>query len=168
MPPGDVRYAKNGDVHIAYTVVGDGPIDLVYTPGIWSNVDVMWDEPRWARYLDRLASFSRLIVFDMRGIGQSDRGPEPPFLELQMDDIRAVMDVAGSERAAVYGGARGAAAAMLFAASYPERTRALVVYAPTPKTVRSEDHPFGKTPDQQREFFERFVAEMGTGEHLDL
>lgn len=104
----EVRYARNGDVHIAYTVVGDGPIDLVYTAGIWSNLDVMWEEPRWGRYLDRLASFSRLIVFDMRGVGLSDRGPEPPLLELQMDDVRAVMDAAGSETAAVFGGLAGA------------------------------------------------------------
>src|SRR5437660_9370729 len=127
MPSGDVHYAKNGDVHIAYTVVGNGPIDLVYTAGIWSNLDVMWDEPRWARYLDRLASFTRLIVFDMRGVGLSDRGPEPPLLELQMDDVRAVMDAAGSPSAAICGGARGGAMALLFAATNPGRTRALVV-----------------------------------------
>src|SRR5919109_4632400 len=106
----DVRFARNGDVHIAYQVVGDGPIDLVHTTGIFSNLDVMWEEPRWARYLGRLASFSRLILFDMRGVGLSDRGPEPPLVELQMDDVRAVMDAAGSESAAVFGGARGSAA----------------------------------------------------------
>jgi pimeloyl-ACP methyl ester carboxylesterase/class 3 adenylate cyclase len=163
-----VRYALNGDVHIAYTVMGDGPVDLVYTPGIWSNLDVMWEEPRWARYLDRLASFSRLIVFDMRGIGLSDRGPEPPVLELQMDDVRAVMDAAGSESAAVFGGVRGGAMTILFAATYPERTRALILYGALAKTVRSPDHPYGKTSEEQREFFDRFVAEMGTGENLDL
>src|SRR5438094_276018 len=123
----EIRYARNGDVHIAYTVVGDGPFDLVYAPGIWSNLELMWEEPRWARYLDRLASFSRLIVFDMRGIGLSDRGPEPPILELQTDDVRAVMDAAGSESAALAAVARGAAMTMLFAASYPERVRALVL-----------------------------------------
>src|SRR5215472_5213212 len=108
-----VRYTQKRDVHIAFQVVGDGPIDLVYTPGIWSNLDVMWDEPRWAPYLRRLASFSRLIVFDMRGVGLSDRGPEPPLVEVETDDIGAVMDAAGSETAAVFGGARGAAAALL-------------------------------------------------------
>src|SRR5215472_3209646 len=105
-----VRYTQKRDVHIAFQVVGDGPIDLVYTPGIWSNLDVMWDEPRWAPYLRRLASFSRLIVFDMRGVGLSDRGPEPPLVEVETDDIGAVMDAAGSETAAVFGGARGAGA----------------------------------------------------------
>src|SRR5439155_19796905 len=141
----EVRYAKNGDVHVAYTVVGDGPIDLVYTTGIFSNLDVMWEEPRWARYLDRLASFTRLIVFDMRGIGLSDRGPEPPFLELQMDDVRAVMEAAGSETAAVMGVARGGSMTMLFAATYPERVRALVLYAPSVKTVRADDWPRRRT-----------------------
>jgi pimeloyl-ACP methyl ester carboxylesterase len=99
--PGEDRtiaYARNGDVQIAYTVLGDGPIDLVYTNGIWSNLDTLWEEPRWVRYAERLASFSRLIMFDMRGIGLSDPGPEPPLIELQMDDVRAVMDAAGSKR----------------------------------------------------------------------
>ncbi len=104
----------------------------------------------------------------MRGIGLSDRGSQPPILELQAEDLRAVMDAAGSEQAAVFGGARGSAAAMLFAASYPERTRALVLYAPVAKTVRSPDWPYAKSEEEQRAFFERFVAEMGTGENLDL
>jgi class 3 adenylate cyclase/pimeloyl-ACP methyl ester carboxylesterase len=163
-----VRYALNEDVHIAYQVVGDGPIDLVYTAGIWSNLDVMWDEPRWARYLSRLASFSRLILFDMRGVGLSDRGPEPPVVELQMDDVRAVMDAAGSEAAAVFGGARGAAPALLFAASYPERTRALVLYAPNVRTVWAPDFSWGMPEERWREFYARFVEEMGTGENLGL
>ena len=112
-----INYAVHEGVHIAYQVVGDGPIDLVYTPGIWSNLEIMWEWPAWARYLNRLASFSRLILFDMRGVGLSDRGPEPPVLELQMDDVRAVMDAAGSETAAIFGGARGAAMTLLFAAT---------------------------------------------------
>jgi pimeloyl-ACP methyl ester carboxylesterase len=163
-----VRYARNGDVQIAYQEVGGGPIDIVYTAGIWSNLDVMWDEPRWARYLGRLASFSRLILFDMRGVGLSDRGPEPPVVELQMDDVAAVMDAAGSEAAAVFGGARGAAPASLFAASHPERTRALILYAPNVRTLEAPDFPWGMTEHRRREFYERFVAEMGSGENLDL
>ncbi len=164
----EVRYAINDGVHIAYTVVGDGPIDLVYTSGIWSNLDVMWEEPRWAHFLDRLASFSRLIIFDMRGVGLSDRGNEPPFLESQMDDLAAVMTAAGSEKAVIFGGARGGAMAMLFAATHPERTKALVLYAAVAKTVRSGDFPFGKSAQEQQSFFDRFVTEMGTGKNLDL
>jgi class 3 adenylate cyclase len=165
---GPIRYAANGDVHIAYQVVGDGPLDLVYTPGIWSNLEIVWEWPAASFYLERLASFSRLILFDMRGVGLSDRGSEPPILELQTDDVTAVMDAAGSQQAAVFGGARGATMAMLFAASHPERTRALVLYAPTAKSVRSPDWPFAKTEEEMRAFYERFVAEMGTGENLDL
>ncbi len=90
-----IKYAANGDVHIAYQVVGEGPLDLVYAPGIWSNLEIVWEWPAWAHYLERLASFSRLILFDMRGVGPSDRGGQPPILEVQADDIRAVMDAAG-------------------------------------------------------------------------
>jgi class 3 adenylate cyclase len=163
-----VRFARNGDVHIAYQVVGDGPIDLVHTTGIFSNLDVMWEDPRWARYLGRIASFSRLILFDMRGVGLSDRGTEPPVVELQMDDVRAVMDAAGSESAAVFGAARGAAPSLLFAATDPERVRALVLYAPTVRTLQAPDFPWGMTEEGRRVFYERFVTEMGTGQNLDL
>ncbi len=164
----EVRFAVNGDVHIAYQVLGDGPIDLVYTPGIWSNLEVMWEWPAWAAYLRRLASFSRLILFDMRGIGLSDRGSVPPILELQAGDLRAVMDAAGSAGAAIFGGARGAAMTMLFSATHPERARALVLYAPVAKTVRSPDWPFGRTEQDQQAFIDRFVREMGTARNLDL
>jgi pimeloyl-ACP methyl ester carboxylesterase len=164
----DIAYAKNGDVHIAYTILGDGPIDLVYTNGIFSNLDVMWEDPHWARYADRLASFSRLIVFDMRGIGLSDRGPEPPYLELQMDDLRAVMDAAGSETAAVMGIARGGSMTMLFAATYPERVRALILYAASVKTIRADDWPLGRSQEEADEFFATFTDRMGSGENLRL
>lgn len=162
-------YAKAPDgTSIAYQVVGEGPVDLVYASGIWSNVDLMWDQPSWASFLDRLASFSRLIVFDMRGVGLSDRGPEPPVLELQRDDVGAVMDAAGSEDAIVFGGARAATMSMLFAATHPERTKALILYAPVAKTVSTPDFPYGKSPEEQAAFFDRFLAEMGTGKNLDL
>jgi pimeloyl-ACP methyl ester carboxylesterase len=166
--PPDPRYALSDNAYIAYQVVGDGPVDLVYTPGIWSNLDVMWEWPSWDRYLQRLASFSRLILFDMRGVGLSDRGPEPPTLELQMDDVGAVMDAAGSQTAVLFGGARGSAMTMLFAASHPERTRALVLYAPIARSLRAPDWPYGRTDEEQRAFFDRFVSEMGTAQNLDL
>jgi pimeloyl-ACP methyl ester carboxylesterase len=168
MKPTEPRYAVNGGVHIAYQVVGEGPVDLVYSPGIWSNLDVMWEWPAWARYLERLAAFSRLILFDMRGVGLSDRGPEPPTLERQMDDVGAVMDAVGSETAAVFGGARATAMTMLFAASHPERTRALVLYAPIARSLWAADWPFGRTEEEQQLFFDRFTAEMGTAKNLDI
>ena len=163
------RYAKAPDgTSIAYQVVGDGPVDLVYATGIWSNVEIMWEHPLWAHFLKRLARFSRLILFDMRGVGLSDRGPEPPVLELQRDDVGAVMDAAVSQEAIVFGGARAATMAMLFAATHPERTKALVLYAPVAKTVSTPDFPHGKTPEEQAFFFERFVREVGTGKNLQL
>ena len=164
----NVRYARNGDVQIAYTVAGDGPRDLVYVPGIWSNIDLMWEEPHLARFLDRLASFSRLIVFDMRGIGLSDRGQEPPVVELQSDDIRAVMDETGARSAAVFGVARGAAAAALFAASHPDRTEALILYGSLVRTLWAPDFPWGWSQERSDAFYERWVRELGTGENLDL
>jgi class 3 adenylate cyclase/pimeloyl-ACP methyl ester carboxylesterase len=163
------RYAKAPDgASIAYQVVGDGPVDLVCATGIWSNLEVMWDHPAWAHYLERLARFSRLILFDMRAVGLSDRGPEPPALELQRDDIGIVMDAAGSSSAVIFGGARAAAMAMLFAATHPNRAKGLVLYAPVAKTVSTSDFPYGKSPAEQEAFFERFVQEVGTGRNLAL
>ena len=164
----DVAYARSGDVHIAYTVLGDGPIDLVYTNGIWSNLEALWEEPRWVRYAERLASFSRLIVFDMRGVGLSDRGGEPPFLELMVEDAGAVMDAASSETAALFAASRAGVMAMLFAATHPERVRALVLYDTWAKNLRSDDHPYGATTAEDDDFVNRFVAEMGTAQNLDL
>ena len=163
-----IAYASNGDVQIAYTVLGEGPVDLVYTNGIFSNLEVMWEDSHWSRYADRLSSFCRLIVFDMRGIGLSDRGPEAPYLELQMDDIRAVMDAAGSDTAAIFGVARGGAMTMLFAATYPERVRALVLYASNVKTMRSDDWQYGRTVEEADEFFRTYTDHFGTGENLRL
>ena len=163
------RYAKAPDgTSIAYQVVGDGPVDLVYATGIWSNVEIMWEHPLWTHFLKRLVKFSRLILFDMRGVGLSDRGPEPPVLELQRDDIGAVMDAAGSEAAVVFGGARAASMAVLFAATHPNRTKALILYAPVAKTVSTPDFPHGKTPEEQEAFFERFIREVGTGRNVAL
>jgi len=163
------RYAKAPDgTSIAYQVLGDGPVDLVYAAGIWSNVELMWDDPDWAHFLERLASFCRLTVFDMRGVGLSDRGPDRPTIELQRDDIAAVMDAVGIEDAVVFAGARAGTMAMLFAATHPDRTKALIVYAPVAKIVATPDFPFGKSTDEQEAFFERFVREVGTGRNLKL
>ena len=124
----ETRYAKSGAVSIAYQVVGDGPFDLVFAPGSVSNLEFGWEEPTLERFYQRLASFCRLIIFDKRGTGVSDRVSGVPDLETRMDDVRAIMDAVGSERAAVLGYSEGAAMAALFAATYPERTPALVLY----------------------------------------
>ena len=124
----EIEYARSGDVAIAYQVVGDGPIDLVFTP-FFGNLHHNWDNPHVVRFFERLASFSRLILFDKRGTGLSDR-PRVLTLETQMDDIRAVLDAVGSERAALLGGVQGSQLSALFAATYPERTTALVLYNP--------------------------------------
>jgi pimeloyl-ACP methyl ester carboxylesterase/class 3 adenylate cyclase len=126
MPP-ETRYARSGEVNIAYQVVGDGPIDLVFVPGFISHLDLQWADPRIARFLEKLASFSRLIMFDKRGTGLSDPVAAPAPLEDRMDDVRAVMDAAGSERAALFGLSEGGPMSVLFAATYPERTRALIL-----------------------------------------
>ena len=122
------EYARSGHVRIAYQVVGNGPLDLVIVPGYISNLDHIWDEPGLAHFLSRLSAFSRLILFDKRGTGLSDRLGDLPTLEERMDDVRAVMDAVGSKQAAVFGISKGGAMSILFAATYPERTRALVLY----------------------------------------
>jgi class 3 adenylate cyclase/esterase/lipase len=122
------RYAKSGDVHIAYQVFGNGPVDLVYVPGFVSHLENLWEQPDLARWLLRLARFARVIMFDKRGTGLSDRMGELPSFDQRMDDLRAVMDAAGIECAAMLGLSEGGPLAMLFAATYPDRCRALVLY----------------------------------------
>jgi pimeloyl-ACP methyl ester carboxylesterase len=153
----ETRYARSGDTNIAYQVVGDGPLDLVYVHGWVSNVDLMWDEPSYARFLERLASFSRLILFDKRGTGLSDPVSigELPTLEQRMDDVRAVMDAAGSERAALLGHSEGGNMSILFSATYPERTSALVLVGCYAKRIRSHDYPWAPVwKDRVREIEE--------------
>jgi pimeloyl-ACP methyl ester carboxylesterase/class 3 adenylate cyclase len=155
------RYARSGDVSIAYQVVGDGPIDLVLVPGWVSNVDVFWEEPTLARMLTRLASFSRLILFDKRGTGLSDRVADLPSLEVRMDDMRAVMDAAGSERAAVFGYSEGGPMCVLFAATYPERVSALVMVGAFARRTRAPDYPWGPSTEQQLAFVEQMERDWG-------
>jgi len=128
MTPSETRYAKSGDVHIAYQVTGTGPFDLVWVPGFVSNVEVQWELPEAPRFISRLASFCRLIRFDKRGTGLSDRAVGVPTLEQRMDDVRAVMDAVGTRQAALFGMSEGGPMSILFAATYPERTKALVLY----------------------------------------
>ena len=142
----ETRYARSGDVHIAYQVVGDGPRDLVLVPGWISNVEVFWDEPVVARFLERLASFARLILFDKRGTGLSDRVSDLPSLETRMDDVRAVMDAAGSERAALMGYSEGGPLCALFAATYPERTAALIALGSYARLKPAPGYPTVRPP----------------------
>jgi pimeloyl-ACP methyl ester carboxylesterase len=128
MTPPETRFAQSGDASIAYQVLGQGPLDIIIVPGWVSHVEFAWEDPAYARFLERLASFSRLILFDKRGTGLSDRITGIPTLEQRMDDVRAVMDAVGSQRAALFGVSEGGAMSVLFAATYPERTSALVLY----------------------------------------
>jgi pimeloyl-ACP methyl ester carboxylesterase len=164
------RYAKSGDYSIAYQVVGDAPLDLVYVQGFISHVEHAWEDPDFARFLGRLASFSRLIMFDKRGTGLSDRVPvnKLPTLEERMDDVRAVMDAAGSERAALFGVSEGGPMSMLFATTYPERTQALVLYGTYAKRVRDADYPWAPTMEQHREFLDAMQRGWGGPTQADL
>ncbi len=135
------KYARSGDLSIAYQVVGDGPIDLVHSPPYVSHLEYAWEEPGYAHYLRRLASFSRLILFDKRGTGLSDRVAGVAPLAERMDDVRAVMDAAGSQKAVIYGLSESTPLAMLFAATYPERTSALVLFGAYASETRAPDYP---------------------------
>jgi pimeloyl-ACP methyl ester carboxylesterase/DNA-binding CsgD family transcriptional regulator len=159
----ETRYAKSGDVHIAYQIVGEGPLDLVFVNGFISNLEQQWDDPGFAHLLSRLAAFSRLIIFDKRGTGLSDRVPLDalPTLEQRMDDVRAVMDAAHSRRAALLGSSEGGPMAMLFAATYPQRTRALILYGAYANFYR-----WVSSPEKLEAFVRNAEQTWGTGEML--
>jgi pimeloyl-ACP methyl ester carboxylesterase len=166
----ETRYAKAADgVHIAYQVVGEGPIDLVFVMGWTTNIEAMWDEPRLARFLSRLASFSRLILFDKRGVGLSDRVSESelPTFETRMDDIRAVMDAAGSDRAMVFGVSEGGPLATLFTATYPERAVGLVLFGTSARYAWAPDFPWGTTEERWRDYMDRMDRSWGTREFAE-
>ena len=154
--PPRIRYAKSGDVHIAYQVAGDGPVDLVFAPGSVSNLDVYWENPDLAQWFREVAAFTRLIVFDKRGTGLSDRTLGSPTLDERTDDIRAVMDAAGSERAVLFGLSEGATMSALFAATYPNRTTGLVLFGGYPRGGFSPDYPWGRT----RESLDEVLAQI--------
>ncbi len=161
--PPQTQYASSGDVNIAYQVVGDAPLDLVFVMGWVSHLEYFWEEPSFARFLTRLASFSRLVLFDKRGTGLSDRVPltELPTLEQRMDDVRAVMDAVGIERAALVGVSEGGPMCSLFAATYPEKTSALVMIGSYAKRIWAEDYPWAPTADQRHHFFEEIQRNWG-------
>lgn len=162
------RYAKSGDVHIAYQVVGDGPRDLVFVPGAWSHCDLMWEDPAWARFAARLATFSRVIIFDKRGTGLSDRSVALGTLEQRMEDVHAVMDAVGSKQVVLFGPSEGAGMSILFSASYPERTIALILYGADAKGSWAPDYPWEPTREQFEEFISSVDQIWGTGALLPL
>jgi len=162
-----IRYARSGDVNIAYQVTGDGPFDLVLVPGFFSHLEIDWEHPGYSHFLDRLGSFARLICFDKRGTGLSDRGVGLPDFETRMDDVRAVMDAVGSESAALFGYSEGGPMCVLFAATYPERTRAIVLYGTYAKrSDPDDDYPWAPTWDERVQIAGEL--EETWGENVDL
>ncbi len=159
----ETRYARSGEVNIAYQVAGEGPIDLVYVMGWVTNIDLFWAEPRLERFLARLAAFSRLILFDKRGTGLSDRvaNDQLPTIEQRMDDVRAVMDAAGSERAALFGVSEGGPMAAVFASTYPQRTSALVMYGTYARRIWAEDYPWAPTPEERQRWYDLLERDWG-------
>ncbi len=155
----ETRYAKSGDVSIAYQIVGDGPYDLVFVPPFTTTIELMLNRPRQREGLLRLAEFARLIVLDKRGTGMSDRVPGMPSLEERMDDVRAVLDAVGSARAAVLGVSEGGPMSVLFAATYPDRCFALVLMSSSPRFSWAADWPWGATPEED----EREIADIEGG-----
>jgi pimeloyl-ACP methyl ester carboxylesterase/class 3 adenylate cyclase len=157
------RYALSGDAHIAYQVFGEGDLDLVFVPGFVSNVEHYWEMPRVPDVLERLGSFARVVMFDKRGTGLSDPVAGPPPLEQRMDDMQAVMDAAGVERAALFGVSEGGPASVLFAATYPDRTSALVLYGSTPRFRTDSDISWGASDEQIEAVLADTSARWGDG-----
>src|SRR5262249_55113763 len=162
----ETHYARSGDVHIAYQVVGNGPRDIVFVPGFISHLDLIWENPRWARVFGRLSSFARLILFDKRGTGLSDRTGAMPTLEERMDDVRAVMDAVASKRAGLIGYSEGGPLSLLFAATYPQRTSALVLYGSYARRQWAPDHLWGRTEEQLEELLKLTAEKWGQGDNL--
>jgi class 3 adenylate cyclase len=160
----ETRYARSGDVSIAYQVTGDGPLDIVYIPPFVSHVELAWQVPSLAAYFRRLAGFGRLIRFDKRGTGMSDRVAGAPSLETRMDDVRAVMDAVGSASAALIGVSEGGPMSILFAATYPDRVWALVLEGNSPRELWAPDYPWGLREEEYDRGVEMVEREWGTPE----
>jgi class 3 adenylate cyclase len=160
------RYTRSGDTSIAYQVHGDGPLDLVFVAGIVSHIEQLWEDPALARVLERQAEFSRLILMDRRGTGLSDPLAGPPALEDEVEDLTAVLDAVGSERAALHAYSAAAPFAIRFAAKHPERTSALILYAGFARTTRSDDLPWLDTREQREARIARMLETWGDGRQL--
>lgn len=166
MSPPETRYAKSGGVHIAYQVFGHGESDLVFVPGWTSHIEYAWEEPVFARFLNRLGSFCRVTWFDKRGTGLSDRDVGLPTLEQRMDDVRAVMDTVGIQRAAILGTSEGGSMSILFAATYPEKVSHLILYGAFARRIWDPDYPWAPTLKQREEWIDSL--EKGWGSDVEL
>jgi len=164
----ETRYAKSGDTYIAYQVMGEGPFDLVFVPGFISHVEMQMELPAFARFFGRLATFCRVIRFDKRGTGLSDRLSAIPSLEERMDDVRAVMDSAGSTRAALLGFSEGGPMCIVFAATYPERTTALVLYGSYARSAWAPDYPWRSTDEEFEAVLKAREPRWGQGDSVDM
>ena len=162
------RYAKSGGVSIAYQVVGDGPSDIVFIPGYVSNVEFWWELPTTARIFERLASFARVILWDKRGTGLSDPVAELPSLDQRIEDMMAVMDAVGCERASFFGASEGGPMSLLFSAAHPERTNALVLYGASPKFSSGPGWEWGWSPEEITSRFDEMERDWGEGALLSL
>ena len=159
----ETKYAKSEDINVAYQVIGENSLDIVLVPGWVSHIEYAWEQPFYARFLHRLVSFSRLIILDRRGTGLSDPVAKLPTLEQRMEDVRAVMDAAGSERAALFGISEGGPMCTLFAATYPQRTASLVLYGTFAKGSWAPDYPWRATDDEAAEGIKEFEHNWGRG-----
>ena len=165
----ETRYARSGEVGIAYQVFGEGELDLVLAFPFLSHLDLMWESPPLSHFLRRLGSFARVLVFDRRGVGLSDPVARPATLEERMDDVRAVMDAADSERAALLGMSEGATMCMLFAATYPERTSALVLWGAMARSTAAPDYPWAPEKEAVLEAQAELVAPLwGQGATIEI
>jgi class 3 adenylate cyclase len=165
----ETRYARSGEVGIAYQVFGEGELDLVLAFPFLSHLDLIWENPLLSHFLRRLGSFARVIAFDRRGVGLSDPVPRPATLEERMDDVRAVMDAAGSERAALLGMSEGATMCMLFAATYPERTSALVLWGAMARSTAAADYPWAPPREAVQEAQDELIGPMwGQGTTIEI
>lgn len=152
-----VQYVANGDVHIAYQVIGDGPVDLLFIHGFLSQLELAWENPEFTKFFEQLGKYARVILFDKRGVGLSDRIQGAPTLENTIEDAQCVLDAVASKRTFVMGTSEGAAAAVLLASTYPERVIGLILYGATPKVVRSNNEPSWAVPEDQ---FDRMIEQM--------
>jgi class 3 adenylate cyclase len=166
--PPPISYARSGDLNLAYQIVGEGPADILMIPGWFSHLALDWEEPTWVRWCERLTSFARLVRFDKRGTGMSDRPPGIPTPDERMEDARAVMDAAGLKSAHVLGWSEGGPLGVLLTVTHPERVQSLVLYGTQATFLRREDYPFGSTLEEAESWYPELEAEWGTVDHVLL